>query len=495
MNYLLIDGLSNYSPINSSFNCNITNVFYLYLSDLLKSNGHSVTYFDSRESDADIHSLENLVRDKKISQIVVFINNNLSHVRHTILKLSITDINYSLVSYTPQAIKGLNNFKNIRTLVLQSKDISKCIDEIASFFNVSILCDIKLDYQLIEHREKKTINIYSSFESTEINSNISYHNYRNINVVMKEIKNTLMMGNNYFHVSDQFFFYDSEYTSLFIKGLKQLQEEGFDFIWSCEISDKTIAKAIQVCESLKGSNLSRIVYLVTKRLPVYEIESLVKKLDLPVLTIVSYLGFKNISFKDAHNFTIEIVHLLSLTETYLELFWQEYEKRAETQIISNYSTYRKITNFFRLINESFLSHRKKIINKFPLSKMEKYYKLVHKYSIPLQIEEEIPIGKRSFLEFKYNNECVYSSWDIKTSISEYSIKTIIPIYISENNIHNESEKMLLDILSYSYDGLTIAELLDKLNKNKENTITKSDVVQYIYPLEELGIAYFVKYLR
>lgn len=80
-------------------------------------------------------------------------------------------------------------------------------------------------------------------------------------------------------------------------------------------------------------------------------------------------------------------------------------------------------------------------------------------------------------------------------ISEYSIKTIIPIYISENNIHNESEKMLLDILSYSYDGLTIAELLDKLNKNKENTITKSDVVQYIYPLEELGIAYFVKYLR
>ena len=71
----------------------------------------------------------------------------------------------------------------------------------------------------------------------------------------------------------------------------------------------------------------------------------------------------------------------------------------------------------------------------------------------------------------------------------------MPIYINDNSLCNESERLVYDVLSYSCDGLTIEELLVKLNEGRAKAITISDIMQCVSPLEEQGLAYFMKYLR
>ena len=168
-------------------------------------------------------------------------------------------------------------------------------------------------------------------------------------------------------------------------------------------------------------------------------------------------------------------------------------------VASNFSARKnqvKVESFdIFIFNDSLVSHRRKVINKYALRRIEKYYQLLRKYRIPLQIENELASGKKMLLDFKNNNEYVYSSWDISNNITDYSIKTVMPIYINDKSIRNESERLVYDVLSYSCDGLTIGELLVKLNEGRSIAITISDIIQCVCPLEELGLVYFMKYLR
>ena len=440
MNCLLIDGLSNYSSTKNNFNSNTINEFYLFLSDLLKCNGHSVFYFDSRDDFADFHNLKNTISDKKISHVVMFVNNNKNHVWQIISRLGNKNIDYSLVSYMPIVINGLNSLTNVKTLVLQSKDISKCITEIMSFFNLSSLRDIRLDYSLSESLKNREVKIYTSF----------YLNY--------------------------------------------LRREGYDYVWSCEISDKTVTKAAKISEILKESKLTRIVYISTQRLPVNDLISFIQDSGILIFSVVPYFK-KNRAVKDLHSCSTELISLLLQSKVYVELFQLQDNDDTKRLILKDISIRRRINYCFRLIDDSLVSHRRKVINKYSLRKIEKYYQLVRKYRVPLQIENELALGKKMLLDFKYNNECVYSSWDIDNNITDYSIKTVMPIYINDNSLCNESERLVYDVLSYSCDGLTIEELLVKLNEGRAKAITISDIMQCVSPLEEQGLAYFMKYLR
>lgn len=494
MNCLLIDGLSNYSSNKNNFNSNTINEFYLFLSYLLKCNGHSVFYFDSREDFADFHNLENAISNNKISHVMMFVNNNKNHVWQIISRLGNKDIDYYLVSYIPIIINGLNSLTNVKTLVLQSKDISRCITEIMSFFNVSSLHNIKLDYSLSESLKNKDVKIYTSFEQREPDDCTLYHNYRKLEIVMEEIKNALMAGCKYFHVADLFFFNDIKYVIKFCKYLINLQREGYDYVWSCEISDKTVTNAAKISGILEESKLTRIVYLSTQRLPVNELISFIKKSGILIFSVVPYWK-RNRAVKDLHSCSVELITLLLQTKVYVELFQLEDNDDTNRLIIKDISIRRRINNCFRLINDSLVSHRRKVINKYALRRIEKYYQLLRKYRIPLQIENELASGKKMLLDFKNNNEYVYSSWDIGNNITDYSIKTVMPIYINDKSIRNESERLVYDVLSYSCDGLTIEELLVKLNEGRSIAITISDIMQCVCPLEELGLVYFMKYLR
>lgn len=494
MNCLLIDGLSNYSSTKNNFNSNTINEFYLFLSDLLKCNGHSVFYFDSRDDFADFHNLKNTISDKKISHVVMFVNNNKNHVWQIISRLGNKNIDYSLVSYMPIVINGLNSLTNVKTLVLQSKDISKCITEIMSFFNLSSLRDIRLDYSLSESLKNREVKIYTSFEQREPDDYTLYHNYRKLEIVMEEIKNALMVGCKYFHVADQLFFNDIKYVVKFCEYLNYLRREGYDYVWSCEISDKTVTKAAKISEILKESKLTRIVYISTQRLPVNDLISFIQDSGILIFSVVPYFK-KNRAVKDLHSCSTELISLLLQSKVYVELFQLQDNDDTKRLILKDISIRRRINYCFRLIDDSLVSHRRKVINKYSLRKIEKYYQLVRKYRVPLQIENELALGKKMLLDFKYNNECVYSSWDIDNNITDYSIKTVMPIYINDNSLCNESERLVYDVLSYSCDGLTIEELLVKLNEGRAKAITISDIMQCVSPLEEQGLAYFMKYLR
>lgn len=494
MNYLLIDGLNNYSSIKKNFNNNTINEFYLFLSDLLKCNGHSVSYFDFRDNISDSHYLKNVISDKIISHIVMFVNNNKNHVWQIISKLGNANIDYYLVSYMPIIIDGLSSLTNVKTLVLQSKDISRCTTEIMSFFNVSHIHDIRLDYSLPESLENKDINIYTSFEKEEPNDCIPSHNYRKLEIVTEEIKKVLLAGCKYFHVADPFFFSDIKYVVKFCEYLISFQKEGYDYVWSCEISNKMVTEAEKISEILKESNLTRIVYISTHRLPVSELTSFIKKSGILIISVVPYIK-ENRTVKDLHCCSAELISLLLQAKVYVELFQQKDYDGTKRLISKDISISRRINNCFQLINDLLVSHRRKDINKYPLKKIERYYQFVRKYRVPLQIENEMDTVKRQLIDFKCNNEFVYSSWDIENDITNYSIKTVMPINITDNNIRNESDRLAYDVLSYSFNGHTIEEILIELNKDRVNAITISDIMKCVYPLEELGLIYFIKYLR
>lgn len=488
MGYLLIDGLSCYEEFHRHFYNNATNQIYLYLSYLLKSNGNKVYLVDARDSTFELNQIVNLIHRKNISNIVLWVRKNNQHYINQILfRLDKYNVEYDLLSSDFGEIKYLfSDFKNTtRKLLLNSMSVSNCANEICSFFGMPPLTEnVKFDYSLLNNVEKKSVYVYTC-NNLGINQ-VAKHSYRNLNHVIDEITCLLSIGYKYFHVKDVEFFDSLDYATEFCRRLKGLHEIGYEFVWSCEIKNISKLRDKNIANSLKETFLVRLVYICDESLPEAEILSVIHRIGTSVLSIV----FTDIHLFNAISFTSELTNrcelLLKSANCYVEFYMENNHKKL-------YSKSEKF-NMQQTLNALF-QKRQRLVRNYHIKRIEQYYQQIKDYGVALQIEEDIDSAKKQLIDFKRGSEYVYFSWDIEDEILDYSIKTQSPILISNDDRLEDSAKLLCKVLSFSYEGMTIREILGALHADGDNTTDVSDILKSIAPLEKIGMIYFVKYLR
>jgi tRNA A37 methylthiotransferase MiaB len=534
MKYLFVDGWADYSIIFDNYRENPTNsVFLLYISALKKINKDTF-YINASDKGFSIEQLLKIIEDKQIEVIVFYstIDNVLPLLRLDLKKHKGT-IKVIFLSIN----EDLSYFLKGKPILNIMNDENKSLTEnLKVFFNKCNLnfddnnhCDLVTDFSLQNDIQEKTITINigngCKGECKFCNISNSEISYRNIDIIIGEIRTILSCGIKYFHIANHNFCCDRDFVEKICSKLIELGNE-YDFAWSCFVMPSFIINNLDLISLMTEAKMKRIEIGCESGSDELLAKIGINHSQADVETIISSIiaaKIPNIAFHflignpletgknqlETKDFIMRLLYLTnSLCDIHLHCYFPETPRENETfdgllkkkkDFVqeTHYLNISELSAYRRNLQKEINVKNNELRTTIPLRVLYEQFELEQKYNIRTQTLMEFitKTYRYELFSIKKSTMGAYYSWEIEENIDEYTpVLVSKKIYLPEENLKSDFSNLNIVLTNYVFHGLSVSEIVALINEKSSGKIGRNAIISILNEWENNLELNYRKYL-